>query len=236
MSAPLCTVCLDTGSKSQDLYSELDCTACNAAIERVALMRSLKGKEDSRNVCALTWRAYQLGKAAAAAKLDVSMLIDMLAIQEACGLHTDEYAPGSVIEYIKELEADSGSAAPVVPVAAQPVVPEGWQLVPVEPTQNMCLAARGVPDPLKPYPPHFHLIWDAMLAAAPQPAASVTDVAKDAVAYAIFKVMKTGNMIDKDWHEDVILGLDNEFRNQINQAAKDAIDAAIAAQQGEKTK
>lgn len=39
------------------------------------------------------------------------VLRDMLAIQEACGLHTDEYAPGSVIEYIKELEAD---AAPIV--------------------------------------------------------------------------------------------------------------------------
>ncbi len=33
------------------------------------------------------------------------MLRDILAIQDACGLHTDEYAPGSVIEYIKELEA-----------------------------------------------------------------------------------------------------------------------------------
>lgn len=32
---------------------------------------------------------------------------DMLAIQEVCGLHTDEYAPGSVVEYIKELEGDA---------------------------------------------------------------------------------------------------------------------------------
>lgn len=39
------------------------------------------------------------------------MLRDMLAIQEACGLHTDEYAPGSVIEYIKELEADTAPHA-----------------------------------------------------------------------------------------------------------------------------
>lgn len=39
------------------------------------------------------------------------VLRDMLAIQEACGLHTDEYAPGSVIEYIKELESD---APPIV--------------------------------------------------------------------------------------------------------------------------
>jgi hypothetical protein len=38
-----------------------------------------------------------------------SVLRDMLAIQEACNLHTDEYAPGSVIEYIKELEAEQAS-------------------------------------------------------------------------------------------------------------------------------
>jgi len=45
---------------------------------------------------------------AAATQADTTdILRDMLAIQEACGLHTDEYAPGSVIEYIKELEADS---------------------------------------------------------------------------------------------------------------------------------
>ena len=44
-----------------------------------------------------------------------TMLRDMLAIQEACNLHTDEYAPGSVIEYIKELEDDSqpSEAAPL---------------------------------------------------------------------------------------------------------------------------
>jgi hypothetical protein len=38
------------------------------------------------------------------------VLRDMLAIQEACGLHTDEYAPGSVIEYIKEMEGESVAA------------------------------------------------------------------------------------------------------------------------------
>ena len=38
------------------------------------------------------------------------VLRDMMAIQGACGLHTDEYAPGSVIEHIKELEADRAAA------------------------------------------------------------------------------------------------------------------------------
>lgn len=51
------------------------------------------------------------GHPAAADAGDVSALLrDMLAIQEACGLHTDEYAPGSVIEYIKELEGDRPAA------------------------------------------------------------------------------------------------------------------------------
>jgi hypothetical protein len=47
-------------------------------------------------------------------------------------------------------------------------VPAGFVLVPLEPTQEMCIAARAVPEPVKPYPTHFHLIWDAMLAAAPK--------------------------------------------------------------------
>jgi hypothetical protein len=67
-----CEVCLGTGSKERDLYSALDCTACEAATERVALMRALKGTEDLRNVGALTWRAYQLGKAAAAPVVPVA--------------------------------------------------------------------------------------------------------------------------------------------------------------------
>src|SRR5574341_1598278 len=44
---------------------------------------------------------------------------------------------------------------------------EGWVSVPREPTPEMCRAARSVPEPVKPYPPHFHLIWAAMIAAAP---------------------------------------------------------------------
>jgi|GEM_PF-2540127 len=48
---------------------------------------------------------------AQAAQGETEMLRDVLAIQEACGLHTDEYAPGSVIEYIKELEAEKNPPA-----------------------------------------------------------------------------------------------------------------------------
>lgn len=47
---------------------------------------------------------------------------DMLAIQDACGLHTDEYAPGSVIEYIKELEDDATQ-----PLAGQVAAPAAAQ-------------------------------------------------------------------------------------------------------------
>jgi hypothetical protein len=59
---------------------------------------------------------------------------------------------------------------------ASPAVPAGYKLVPIEPTEAMDAAARaecvrmsGVIDPV------VH-VWDAMLAAAPQP----TDTTKDA--------------------------------------------------------
>lgn len=49
---------------------------------------------------------------------------------------------------------------------AADIVPPGYVVVPVEPTWAMCEAAKKVPEPNKPYPVHFHLIWDAMIAAA----------------------------------------------------------------------
>lgn len=62
-------------------------------------------------------------------------------------------------------------AAPVAHDQAQSV-PEGWKLVPAEPTPEMWKAARAIPKPVSPYPPHYALIWDAMLAAAPLPPAA----------------------------------------------------------------
>ena len=51
--------------------------------------------------------------------------------------------------------------------AAPPTAPAGWKLVPVNPTPEMWKAAKSVPDPNPPYPPHYGLVWDAMLAASP---------------------------------------------------------------------
>ena len=48
-------------------------------------------------------------------------------------------------------------------------VPQGWKAVPVNPTPEMWKAAKSVPDPNPPYPPHYGLVWDAMLAASPTP-------------------------------------------------------------------
>lgn len=50
-------------------------------------------------------------------------------------------------------------------------VPQGWKAVPVNPTPEMWKAAKSVPDPNPPYPPHYGLVWDAMLAASPTPPA-----------------------------------------------------------------
>ena len=50
-------------------------------------------------------------------------------------------------------------------------VPQGWKAVPVNPTPEMWKAAKSVPDPNPPYPPHYGLVWDAMLAASPTPTA-----------------------------------------------------------------
>ena len=50
-------------------------------------------------------------------------------------------------------------------------VPQGWKAVPVNPTPEMWMAAKSVPDPNPPYPPHYGLVWDAMLAASPTPPA-----------------------------------------------------------------
>ena len=50
-------------------------------------------------------------------------------------------------------------------------VPQRWKTVPVNPTPEMWKAAKSVPDPNPPYPPHYGLVWDAMLAASPTPPA-----------------------------------------------------------------
>jgi hypothetical protein len=67
---------------------------------------------------------------------------------------------------IAELEAVGAGG-----VQALSAAPAGWKLVPVNPTPEMWKAAKSVPDPNPPYPPHYGLAWDAMLAATPTPPA-----------------------------------------------------------------
>lgn len=77
------------------------------------------------------------------------------------------YQRGEWIEWILEL-ADLAEQS----IAQQPAVPEGWKLVPVEPTREMLIdgakAARDFLSENGQYP-RAHAVYRAMLAAAPQP-------------------------------------------------------------------
>ena len=70
-----------------------------------------------------------------------------------------------------ESELEAVGAGGVQALSAAPAVPAGWKAVPVNPTPEMWKAAKTVPDPNPPYPPHYGLVWDAMLAASPTPPA-----------------------------------------------------------------
>lgn len=277
MSAPLCTVCLDTGSKSQFAGGELDCVACNAATERAEMNRAIEQRKNELtgeyrlSTFSAEWYAYQLGKAAADvqnfSRHEVKLSNGITKIMEgdniigikSDGFITNKDSGGILHEPLQHDSLKCGTtradrdierlvqaafkkaaggcifgdasrldsaqdwfsqgyrAAPVVPVAAQPVVPEGWKLVPEAPTPKMVDATWNDSLDGMSHNARNKKIYSAMLAAAPQPAASVTDVAKDAARYkflcrAAFDASMAQEEIDKE------------------------VDAAIAAQQGEKTK
>lgn len=87
---------------------------------------------------------------------------------------TASYIPGTTAWTMAIFEAvDVPEGTQVQPVQ-QPELTADWKLVPVEPTKAMYEAARRVPESVQPYPPHFSLIWDAMLAATPIPAPTVS--------------------------------------------------------------
>lgn len=69
-----------------------------------------------------------------------------------------------IVELEAQLEAVGAGG-----VQALSAAPAGWKAVPVNPTPEMWKAAKSVPDPNPPYPPHYGLVWDAMLAASPTP-------------------------------------------------------------------
>jgi hypothetical protein len=72
-------------------------------------------------------------------------------------------------------------------------VPQGWKAVPVNPTPEMWKAAKTVPDPNPPYPPHYGLVWDAMLAASPTPPAE--QKACDTQLFKFYGVSTTAELI-----------------------------------------
>lgn len=126
MSAPVkkCEVCDDTGSKSRDLSGDIDCVACSAADERTALNFALCGIRRT-NADEIAWRAYQLGKAAASAETSTKdELIATLHRQYSeleMALAVEHAALADALRHVANLK-DRLNAAPVVPVAAQPVV------------------------------------------------------------------------------------------------------------------
>lgn len=69
-------------------------------------------------------------------------------------------------------------------------------------------------------------VYEVIRREADLAAPAVSNAAEDAVAEAIFKVIKPNNMTDKDWNSGTILGFENGFRDQVKKAAR----AAIAAQ------
>ena len=91
--------------------------------------------------------------------------------------------PGALLrnsDVLRVLVAAGREQAALATTPVQPVaVPEGWALVPAEPTEDMMHAAQDVPAP-RPY----GAVYRAMLAAAPA-ASAAQDDAKDAGRLAI---------------------------------------------------
>lgn len=151
-------------------------------------------------------------------------------------------------------EAEAVLSAPVVPVAAQPVVP-GLEFVQAiannfdsHDRENDEIMCRGCSAPqlwidetqsyLITHRPECIVLRARAFLAAPQPAASVTDVAKDAERLDFieanpgmhFSINKVGTA-RQSWR----FGHFSNYPQTKYSTAREAIDAAIAAQQGEKT-
>lgn len=56
-----CSVCLDTGSKSQDIDDFLNCTSCDAAERRMEMQNYISGLSPLMSNWAKCWVAYNLG-------------------------------------------------------------------------------------------------------------------------------------------------------------------------------
>lgn len=132
-----CEVCLDTGSKSQDLNGDLDCHNCQAALERIELRGTMR-RIGVKNIDGMNWRAYQLGKNSTQSDAYDAQYVTLNRIDMHDGAWLEKesktgdwlFKRNSGFErYLNEFEAGFVNAAlvskvvaaPVVPVAAQPV-------------------------------------------------------------------------------------------------------------------
>lgn len=86
-----------------------------------------------------------------------------------CGENIILFNPDTVEAYAKRVEI---SPKPLYAAPPAPVVPDGYALVPVEPTDEMIAAAMNCEDVLfnsdESFCVQFGNIYEAMLAAAPQ--------------------------------------------------------------------
>ena len=127
MSAPLCTVTpLEALRRLYDVARKVD------AKEAGEFETLLQGE--------LAVAEAALREAAPAAPTCESCGTHEVELFKLC--HNSRCAQYAVQQSVYQGWAKVPAAAPVVPVAAQPVVPEGWQLVPIEPTIAM-IAALG---------------------------------------------------------------------------------------------
>lgn len=174
------------------------------------------------------------------------------------GGSNDVYERGSQNPWKESAGAFAVYTHPAPSLQAVGAVPEGWKLVPIEPTDAMLTEVEEEVGGSCYSCSKWNASWDdcrrvyaAMLSAIPQPAAAPQwqtipggleklvlpaaapsgDVERDAVAEAIFKAIKPSNMTDKDWRSGAILGFENGFRDQVKEAAKAAIAAITSTKE-----
>lgn len=110
-------------------------------------------------------------EAAPVASVAGSRLFAWLVRASKCGIPAIESAAQVMKDYYEgvgpEDEYDSRATLPPQPLATQ-AVPEGYKLVPIEPTEAMHEAYNNVPCGFGGSPAHSFHVWEAMLAAAPE--------------------------------------------------------------------
>lgn len=190
LNEPRCAVCLDTGSKSQDIDGFLDCTSCDATERRLEMQNYISGLSPNMSNWAKCWAAYNFGmqRPVAAQGVAEGVLRDGV---EDDAIGTLSRGDDSILfESLYDFHVTDGMkvyAAPVIaptaaeknkmyrrrmdalPIAAPTAVVAvpSWQLVPKQPTPEMVnTLAEGN------YSISITDAYVEMLKIAPQPAAA----------------------------------------------------------------